>query len=63
MSAPKAPSVGAYENLIRGLIAADQVCPADSCGVSMLGHLMGALTAEQVEMVRALGPDAGQVSQ
>jgi hypothetical protein len=52
------PEVRPYRELVQALIAADTPCPAYNCSVSMLGHLIASLTADQVEMVRALDPDA-----
>lgn len=45
-----------YRELIRALIAADVPCPSPGCGITTLGHLIDSLTADQVEMVRALDP-------
>lgn len=45
-----------YRDLVRGLIAADVPCPSPGCQVTTLGHLIASLTADQVELIRALDP-------
>ena len=52
------PEVKPYRQLVQALIAADSPCPSPTCGVTMLGHLIASLTADQVELVRELDPDA-----
>lgn len=51
-------TVDQYQDLIRALIAADEPCPAYNCSVTHLGHLIASLTADQVELVRELDPEA-----
>lgn len=52
------PEVRPYRELIQALIAADTPCPGMGCKVTTLGHLIASLTADQVELVRELDPDA-----
>lgn len=52
------PEVRPYRELIQALIAADTPCPGMGCRVTTLGHLIASLTADQVELVRELDPDA-----
>jgi hypothetical protein len=52
------PEVRPYRELVQALIAADTPCPAPGCRVTTLGHLLASLTADQVELVRKLDPDA-----
>ena len=46
-----------YRELVQALIAADEACGSPGCRLSMLGHLMDALTVEQRSIIRALNPD------
>jgi len=54
------PEVRPYRELVRALIAAGEPCPAYGCSVSLLGHLIASLTADQVELVRELDPSVSE---
>jgi len=54
------PEVRPYRELVQALIAADEPCPAYNCSVSLLGHLIASLTADQVELVRELDPSVSE---
>jgi hypothetical protein len=55
------PEVEPYQELIRGLIAADTPCPDQACRFSVLQHLTGSLTDDQRAMIKAVAPDFWEV--